>query len=359
MSTRSLQIDAPSRLHFGLLSFGRASGREFGGVGLMVESPGLSLEAEPAERLTVSGPLSGRVQEFALRWQRYCGADASVGFHLRLRRVAPQHVGLGTGTQLALAVAAALYHLNDRPLPDATTLASAVGRGSRSSVGTHGFLLGGLIIDQGKSPGQRLGSLAARLPLPAAWRVVQLCPLQPAGLSGEAEARAFQQLPPVPAQVTERLLRRIDDELLPAARDGDLDRFGEAVYQYGREAGMCFAPLQGGPFANCDLAAWIETLRRRGVRGAGQSSWGPTLFALTASAQGAEELVAWGQRDRPAGNCPVEWRVSRIALEGARCTMAADPAGRAASGPLNRSAGGLSCGLSRRNGSRARDEVEK
>lgn len=296
----------------------------------MVESPGLSLEAEAAERLTVSGPLAERVREFARRWQCYCGSDASLRVHLRLRRVAPQHVGLGTGTQLALAVAAALYRLNDRPLPEAATLAAAVGRGKRSSVGTHGFLLGGLIVDQGKLPGQGLGTLAARLPLPAAWRVVQLCPRQPAGLSGEAEARAFQQLPPVPAQVTERLLRRIEDEMLPAARHGDLDRFGEAVYQYGREAGVCFAPLQGGPFANRELAAWIEALRRRGVHGVGQSSWGPTLFALTPSAEAAEELVAWGQRDRPQGNSSVEWRVSRIALEGARCTLAADPVARAA-----------------------------
>ena len=61
MSHRVL-IEATSRLHFGLLSFGQSNRRQYGGVGLMVEAPGSVLLAEAAERFSVSGPQAGRLR---------------------------------------------------------------------------------------------------------------------------------------------------------------------------------------------------------------------------------------------------------------------------------------------------------
>src|SRR4051794_19352028 len=43
-----LRLQTPSRLHFGLLSWGSESSRQFGGVGLMIDAPGLEIHAEPA-----------------------------------------------------------------------------------------------------------------------------------------------------------------------------------------------------------------------------------------------------------------------------------------------------------------------
>ena len=140
-------------------------------------------------------------------------------------------------------------------------------------------------------------------------------------MSGAAEQRAFRQLPPVPPQVTDRLLRIIEEQLLPAARAADLDALGEAVYRYGYEAGLCFAAQQGGPFASPELAAWIEALRRRNIRGVGQTSWGPTLFALTNSPEAADELLEWAGRELPLAS-ESQLRVSRIANHGARCVVA-------------------------------------
>ena len=192
-----VRIEAPSRLHFGLLSFGQAKGRQYGGIGLMVERPGIVLQAEAADRLRVSGLQAQRVREFADRWQRSAAAaHATPRCHLRLLQTAPEHVGLGTGTQLALSVAAALYRMADQPIPEATTLADSVQRGLRSSIGTHGFLQGGLVFDRGKSAGESLGLLGARLEMPSTWRVVQICPIQGSGLSGAAEQNVFRKLPP-------------------------------------------------------------------------------------------------------------------------------------------------------------------
>src|SRR5204863_491492 len=72
-------VHAGSRLHFGLLSLGREEAwpdrtgaatvpaRRFGGVGLMVEAPGLLLHARPAAAWSAEGPLADRALAFARR----------------------------------------------------------------------------------------------------------------------------------------------------------------------------------------------------------------------------------------------------------------------------------------------------
>ena len=62
-----LRIRTGSRLHFGLFSLGAAP-RLFGGVGLMIDEPGIQLCATPAREWSAEGPLSARVLEFARRF---------------------------------------------------------------------------------------------------------------------------------------------------------------------------------------------------------------------------------------------------------------------------------------------------
>jgi len=198
-------------------------------------------------------------------------------------RDAPQHhTGLGTGTQLGLAVAAGL---NALLLPDEATvtpaqLAAAVGRGHRSAVGTYGFHLGGLILESGKLPGDSIGRLEHRVAVPATWQFALLRPLNDEGLSGGAEDEAFALLKDAPASTTERLGYLARHVILPAAKRRRFDEFAEGVYDYGYLAGSCYASIQGGAFAGPQLTQLVRTIREIGVRGVGQTSWGPTVFAV-------------------------------------------------------------------------------
>jgi predicted sugar kinase len=83
-----------------------------------------------------------------------------------------------------------------------------------------------------------------------------------------------------------------ESAILPAAERDDVVTFGDALYDYGRLAGECFAAVQGGPYASAEIAACVEKLRSLGVRGVGQSSWGPTVFAVTANEAHANEVIA-------------------------------------------------------------------
>ena len=164
-------------------------------------------------------------------------------------------------------------------------------RGRRSAVGVHGFLAGGLIVEAGKMPGDVLAPLVARIALPREWRFVLVTPQQTKGIAGDAERRAFETLPPVPATTTERLCQEILLGLIPAATAGDLPAFGESLSRYNRSAGECFATAQGGAFSGGVVEQLVEKIRGMGVAGVGQSSWGPTVFALTANEEQAESLV--------------------------------------------------------------------
>ncbi|NUQ65286.1 MAG: hypothetical protein HUU20_22700 [Pirellulales bacterium] len=288
MSSRVIQVTAPSRLHFGILSVNRSGGRQFGGVGAMVELPGLQVSIRPAERLEISGLLVERTRRIAESLSRDGG-----GAHCRIEvtQAPPEHVGLGTGTQLSMAIAAALNALAGRPPLDAVRFARCAARGERSAIGLYGFLHGGVLFEAGKTETEEISPLVARAELPADWRFVLICPRGEFGLSGDAERRAFAALPPVPEHRSTTLERLAGDILLPAAARADFETFSEALYEFGYLAGLNFAQEQGGPFAGRRLESLVATARTLGVRGVGQSSWGPTLFALCPNSSTAAEFL--------------------------------------------------------------------
>jgi beta-ribofuranosylaminobenzene 5'-phosphate synthase len=278
--TNAIEIAAPSRLHFGMFGFGRDDGREFGVVGAMVSRPGVRLRVTPAERFETDGPLKDRVGRVAQRVARAWGLAAPPACLIEVVDGAPEHVGLGTGTQLALAVAAGLQAFRGGDTLAAGELARLAGRAERSAIGTYGFVHGGLLVEGGKLPGEAVSPLEGRVALPAAWRFVLIWPHGEYGLSGDAERSAFRELPPAAEATTARLRNEVATVLLPAARTGDFASFSESLYRFGHEAGLCFAARQGGPFATPAIEALVQTIRRLGIRGVGQSSWGPAVFAV-------------------------------------------------------------------------------
>src|SRR3954447_9986273 len=110
MNARCIRIRTPSRLHFGLLGWGPQAVRQFGGVGLMIEDPGLELVGETAAGWTFDGPLAPRVEQIVRRVVEESRSDRSefvmpAGARIEVLSAAAEHVGLGVGTQLSLAVA--------------------------------------------------------------------------------------------------------------------------------------------------------------------------------------------------------------------------------------------------------------
>jgi beta-RFAP synthase len=302
-----LSVRAYSRLHFGVLKLeaGSAAAEEpiaarwFGGVGLMIDQPSLQLTVEPAPVWSAEGPMAARALAFAQRFAAQTRQEepaAELAPHaLWLERVMPEHAGLGSGTQLALSIARALsvsWGLES----DVLTLARRMNRGQRSALGVHGFEHGGLLVEAGKCSPDRLAPLVARLPFPESWRLVLVLPSKreaDEGLHGCAENEAFARLaaaPPVPGR-TDALCRLVLLGLLPALVEREMNAFGEALHEFNVRVGEGFAPVQGGVFASSRVAELVAFVRREGIRGVGQSSWGPTVFAVVADSDRAAHLA--------------------------------------------------------------------
>jgi beta-RFAP synthase len=296
MTRRIVTVAAPSRLHFGMFSFGQPGVRQFGGVGAMISAPGVQLTITADDRLDVivpgnDAPLVETVTKYVRNIEQAGWLGGAARSRIEVNSIPRRHVGLGSGTQLALAMAAGLNALVDGPPRTPEELAKAVRRGQRSAIGTHGFARGGLLVEAGKLAPEEISPLVSRVELPNAWRWVLVCPPSEVGLSGDAERRAFDKLPPVPRETTDALCRRAFLELVPAAATADFARFSDALYDFGHAAGLCFASQQAGAFASPRVAALVEQIRNLGIHGVAQTSWGPTIAALVRGESAANSLV--------------------------------------------------------------------
>jgi predicted sugar kinase len=180
-----------------------------------------------------------------------------------------------------------------------------VGRGLRSAVGTHGFDVGGLLFERGKQPHDEIAPLARRVPLPAVWRFVLVCPRERRGLHGGTEKRVFSNLPPVSQELADRLAEEVCQRMFPAAEAGDFATFSESVFDYGYQAGLCFSAFQGGAFNGREAERLVQRMRAMGIIGVGQSSWGPTIFGLCRSQTMAEEFAEQLRSAPEAGSADI------------------------------------------------------
>ncbi|MBL6707453.1 MAG: beta-ribofuranosylaminobenzene 5'-phosphate synthase, partial [Planctomycetaceae bacterium] len=259
---RRVTVSTGSRLHFGLLTHRPKSGREFGGVGVMIDAPGWTVAAsignedsgEDSDRIIVTESAKLACPETEVRVCRIVKRirqlpDSHVPtLNIEVAQAIPSHRGLGSGTQLALATARATNACLGMGEASASELAELTGRGLRSAVGTWGFEYGGLIVDGGKLETDSVGSMAARLEFPPGWRFLLISPQSFSGLSGEDEVTAFRELPGMPQKMTAALCRLIVMEILPAVQTQDFNRASLALAEYGNLAGEYFAPAQGGVF---------------------------------------------------------------------------------------------------------------
>jgi beta-ribofuranosylaminobenzene 5'-phosphate synthase len=315
VAERFVRIEAPARLHFGMLDLRGSLGRRFGGIGAGVFDPSLVVEIERAPAVEAEGAEADRAAGFA---RRYLDAEGiRGGVRIVVRHAIPEHAGLGSGTQLALAVARGIAELYDRPTA-AGMLAAAIGRGRRSAIGTWLFEGGGFIVEGGRrADAERIAPLLVRLPIPDSWRCVVAVPWTAEGVSGESELQAFRELPPPPLREVEHVAHLVLMSLLPALVDGDLKAFGETITTIQQINGSWFAPVQGGTFASGVSTGLISKMRDWGAAGVGQSSWGPAVYAIT---EGDDCAAALASRAREVldGNGMVY--VNQFARTGARIT---------------------------------------
>lgn len=324
----AIDVECPARLHLGFIDPSARSGRRFGSLGLALDGMGTRLRLSRArsarEAYRVASPAAQpellRIDRYLERLSDTLGWSAPLA--VELLEAIPPHAGLGSGTQLALALGYGLSRLAGTPL-GSREVALLTGRGARSGIGIGLFEQGGFVVDGGRSPRTDIPPLLARQPFPAAWRVILIFDPDFTGMHGEAEREAFRRLPELSAEHSGQLAQLALMNVLPGLAEADFPLFGTAVTRIQAIVGDYFAPAQGGRYASRRVARWLDWFAAQGAVCYGQSSWGPTGFVIVPGADEARRLLEAAKRTRAADD-PVRFRSLSGRNTGARIVESHD-----------------------------------
>ena len=287
---RQAAVTTTARLHFGFLDPSGRGKRPFGSFGLSLDRPTTRIMLERADRFEASGPECER----GLRYLRSIAASSgrAAFYRLKIEEAIPPHAGLGSGTQLALAVGSAFAALEDLRL-DAQEIAARLGRGA--------------------SVRHRHRHLRPRRRCARQW-------------AAPRRVAAARQPPPLPRRMArasdlrcqfERARRGERDGRLrarsPTFRRSEADRAASADHGE-RDAGACGARLRdvlrrGRAFASCHGRLFRAAARRDPMR-APESARRSTGCAVKASAD-----LARAHGDRPDLRSPRRKRKGRRCCE--------------------------------------------
>ena len=314
------RVTAGARVHFGFSNLSLAKERLYGGMGVALSRPRTVVEAEPADEV-------GAPEGFREHTRRAVECLGIGGARVRVRERIPGHVGLGSGTQNALATYAAVAAAHGRQVQP-RAVAPSLGRGGRSGVGVAAFESGGFVVDAGHPAGQfttdrpadgewTVPPVAARHDLPGDWRLLLVDPDAPDGRSGDEEDESMRSIVEgADPEVADRIAAVLARRLLPAAASGDLATFGAAAAEVSRLNGTWYTGEQGGLFRPPVGDVVEHLLDDPVVTGAGQSSWGPTAFGVTRAADADPARVA-GRDALRAADVDGEVRVVGVRNRGA------------------------------------------
>ena len=287
-AAETVRVAAPARLHLGFLDLNGGSRRRFGSIGVGITGFTTVVNVSRCDRVAISGGHDGLIAGIAQTVLDHFRIDS--GVRVQVEECIPRHQGLGSGTQMALALGTAITGLYgiDAGVED---IAVATGRGMRSGVGLGVFTQGGFILDSGRSEGRRVPTTIFRHDFPAEWRFVLVMDTRAEGVSGTDEVEAFKSLPDMSPGTCAEICRQVLMQMLPGIMEKDCDRFGASVSSIQASIGDYFSAVQGGSYASENVRQTLEFLLEHSATGIGQTSWGPTGFAIFPDAKSAQRAV--------------------------------------------------------------------
>lgn len=328
----ALEIKTGCRIHFGLVELCRTAEYCHAGLGLALDKPGYHL------RIPLDGSSAQDINddEYERRIQD-ARSTSGLSHAVNIIEELPLHCGLGAGTQLGVAIAAASLlapqHNSDastcdwQPVPteqeewSEENLASLSARGKRSAIGLHAFLHGGFVVDKGRGGASQRHFCCDNYGLPESWRVVLATPPQQIGASGASESALMEKIASSPNPHAPEMLELMDSiSKLACDRSPSFESFTGMLSEYMRLASTLFYSAQGGMYNGDALSAVACTLKSVGAFAVGQSSWGPTIFGFADSEQSAQEIVHRFQAINPLPSCPLQ--ISKPAPHGAQWRLA-------------------------------------
>lgn len=278
-----LEITTPSRIHITLIDLNASMGRIDGGIGLALEKPCITISARESDEIIADGPLKERAEEAAKKILKTLKIEG--GIEIEVKEAYPQHIGLGSGTQIALAAGKAICDIYNKDL-SVREIARMVGRGGTSGIGVAAFEHGGFMLDGGHSMKEKknfLPSSASRASPPPllaryefpGWKIVLVIPEIKEEFYGRKEVDIFQRYCPIPIAEVRKLSHVILMKILPSLIEEDIEAFGEAINSIQK---IGFKKLEVG-LQTREIRDLMKLCRNHSYC-AGLSSFGPAIYCI-------------------------------------------------------------------------------
>ena len=271
----------------GFIDLSGALGRQFGSIGVALNEIHTRLSIKPSKKFNVFGHSAERAMKCVDFFRN--SLDLAESFQLEIEIAIPEHVGLGSGTQLSLAVGTALNAFFGLGL-SVREIAALTDRRMRSGIGIGVFEQGGLVVDGGRGKNTITPPVISQLDVPENWCFILVFDRRGKGLHGKQEINAFNELPGFPQTEAARLCYLLMMQGLPAVVEQNISLFGEVISILQQSVGDYFAPVQGGVFASQEVDQAMQWFKAQGAVAIGQTSWGPTGFCAVEDVSLAESL---------------------------------------------------------------------
>lgn len=290
---QTVSIRAPARLHLGFLDMHGGLGREFGSIGLCISGITTHLVVKKSADISAHGECKNRAVEYATTILHALQIES--GVEITIYEAIPPHIGLGSGTQLALAIGIAvtkLYGLQHT----VQEIAVLMQRGNRSGIGIGAFNLGGFLIDGGRGAKTIVPPIIKHYDFPEAWRILLVFDDEVQGLSGNPEKHIFDTLPKMHANISAQICRHVLMQILPGLIEKDCQQFGVGISAIQKKIGQHFSNIQAGYYRSAQVADCMKWALTHGATGIGQSSWGPTGFAIYPDLDTAQHALSTARK---------------------------------------------------------------
>ncbi len=290
LQIQKVTVTTAARLHIGFIDLNGSKGRMFGSLGLALNAPVTRLTVAKSQKTLIAGNGCDYVAKIVENIKKQLKSE--IDFTVEIHEKILEHAGLGSGTQMALAISTgvnALFGLN----LTTTQLAGITSRGRRSGIGIGTFEQGGLVLDGGRNTHQtnaqesnlqenntQVPPIIARHDFPQEWPILLIMDNADQGVFGDAELQAFETLTHAELSTAQALSHHVLMQALPAIVERDYAQFSQAIHALQLATGDYFSAAQGGHYKSARVAEVLNYLNTQGVICAGQSSWGPTGFAI-------------------------------------------------------------------------------
>ena len=306
--SKSIILDTPARIHLGFLDLNHLAERNFGSIGLTISKFKNIFEIKEHDKFEIESKDKTIKKKIEKIFKKFSKIKKLKNCKIIVSQNIPQHVGLGSGTQISLSVGYLISEFNNLNF-SINEISQISERGLRSGIGIQSFKTGGFIVDSGKAKGSN------SLPLtifnkkwPKQWKIILVFDQKISGIFGKNEVQEFNKMKKEVLNIGNINCKTVLMKILPSIIEKDFANFSSGIQIIQDNMSKIFYRNKKNKFASKEIELIFNFLKKKKIFGFGQTSWGPTGFIF------CENINEQNRLEKKIKNFLKQKKISNISL---------------------------------------------